>query len=81
LSNFAKLVSAGRLIFVSAWVRMIFAGIVQKDAGIRPFGYVTSHVATSVRLGNHLALRLALGIANQQMRYRVAEPNRRLVSS
>jgi hypothetical protein len=46
LSNFMKLASAGPLFFVSAWVLMIFAGIVDQDIGIRPFGYVTSMVVT-----------------------------------
>jgi len=46
LSNFMKLASAGPLFFVSAWVLMIFAGVVQQDVGIRPFGYVTSMVVT-----------------------------------
>jgi hypothetical protein len=31
---------------VSAWLLMIFAGIVYSDVGIRPFGYVTSMVVT-----------------------------------
>lgn len=32
--------------FLSAWLLMIFAGIVASDVGIRPFGYPTSLVAT-----------------------------------
>jgi hypothetical protein len=43
---FFKLVAAGPLFFVSAWLLMIFAGIVATDAGIRPFGYLTSMVVT-----------------------------------
>jgi hypothetical protein len=40
------LIAAGPLFFVSAWLLMIFAGIVAADVGIRPFGYVTSMVVT-----------------------------------
>jgi hypothetical protein len=58
LSNFAKLFSAGPLFFVSAWVLMVFAGIVQQDAGIRPFGYVTSMVVT---IGLWLTVTPAIG--------------------
>jgi len=34
------------LFFFSAWLLMIFAGILADDVGIEPFGYVTSMVAT-----------------------------------
>jgi hypothetical protein len=43
---FFKLLAAGPLFFVSAWLLMLFAGIVAADVGIRPFGYVTSMVVT-----------------------------------
>ena len=43
---FVKLVAAGPLFFVSAWLLMIFAGIVGADVGIEPFGYVTSMAVT-----------------------------------
>lgn len=43
---FFALPAAGAAFFVSAWLLMIFAGILAVDAGIRPFGYVTSLVAT-----------------------------------
>ena len=46
MSNFFKLTSAGPLFFVSAWLLMLFAGILRQDLGIRPFGYVTSLLAT-----------------------------------
>lgn len=32
--------------FLSAWLLMIFAGIVSSDVGIRPFGYPTALVVT-----------------------------------
>jgi len=40
---FFKLIAAGPLFFVSAW---IFAGIVGADVGIHPFGYITAMVVT-----------------------------------
>jgi len=44
--NFFRLVSAGPMFFVSAWMLMVFAGAVRSDVGIRPFGYLTSMVVT-----------------------------------
>ena len=35
---FFKLIAAGPLFFVSAWLLMLFAGIVGEDVGILPFG-------------------------------------------
>ena len=46
MSAFFRILAAGPLFFVSAWILMIFAGIVDTDVGIRPFGYVTSMVVT-----------------------------------
>jgi hypothetical protein len=46
MDAFVKLVAAGPLFFVSAWLLMIFARIVGADVGIEPFGYVTSMVVT-----------------------------------
>jgi len=43
---FFRLIAAGPLFFVSAWLLMLFAGIVGTDVGIRPFGYLTSMVVT-----------------------------------
>jgi hypothetical protein len=48
----------GPFCFVSSWLLMIFTGIVGTDVGIRPFGYVTSMVAT---VGLWLTLAPALG--------------------
>ena len=36
MSDFVKVIAAGPMFFASAWVLMIFAGIVYQDAGIRP---------------------------------------------
>jgi hypothetical protein len=58
MDAFFKLVAAGPMFFVSAWLLMIFAGIVSSDVGIRPFGYVTSMVVT---IGLWLTLAPAIG--------------------
>jgi len=44
--------------FVSSWVLMVFAGMTAKDLGIRPFGYVTSMIAT---IGLWLVVTPAIG--------------------
>jgi hypothetical protein len=46
MNDFFRLIAAGPFFFVSAWLLMIFAGIVDTDVGIRPFGYLTSMVVT-----------------------------------
>ncbi|MGZ4145451.1 MAG: hypothetical protein ACXVQ6_08175 [Actinomycetota bacterium] len=43
---FFALPAAGPAFFLSAWLLMIFAGIVSDKVGIHPFGYVTSMVVT-----------------------------------
>jgi hypothetical protein len=43
---FFRLIAAGPLFFVSAWILMLFAGIAGTDVGIHPFGYLTSMVVT-----------------------------------
>jgi hypothetical protein len=58
LTYFVKVVSAGPLFFVSAWILMIFAGVVYQDVGIRPFGYITSMVVT---IGVWLTVAPAIG--------------------
>ena len=46
MSSFFRLVSAGPLFFVSAWLLMLFCGAVSSDVGIHPFGYLTAMVVT-----------------------------------
>jgi hypothetical protein len=58
MNDFFRLIAAGPFFFVSAWVLMIFAGIVGTDVGIRPFGYITSMVVT---IGLWLTLAPAVG--------------------
>jgi len=60
--DFFKVVSAGPLFFVSAWVLMVFAGIAYKDLGIHPIGYVTSMVVT---IGLWLTLAPAIGAVSR----------------
>ncbi len=43
---FLAIPAAGGGFFVSAWILMIFTGILAGDLGITPIGYVTSMVAT-----------------------------------
>ena len=62
MGAFFRLVAAGPLFFVSAWLLMIFAGIVSADTGIRPFGYVTSMVVT---IGLWLTLAPAIGAVDR----------------
>jgi hypothetical protein len=46
MNTYLRLMSAGPLFFVSAWLLMLFTGSVSGDVGIRPVGYVTAMVAT-----------------------------------
>lgn len=46
MGDYFGVVAAGPTFFLSAWLLMIFAGIVGEDVGIRPFGYVTAMVVT-----------------------------------
>lgn len=62
MSDFVKVVAAGPMFFVSAWVLMIFAGIVSSDVGIRPFGYVTAMIVT---IGLWLTLAPAIGAVSR----------------
>ncbi|HLK01160.1 MAG TPA: hypothetical protein VKU39_14800 [Streptosporangiaceae bacterium] len=64
MDAFFKLIAAGPLFFVSAWLLMLFAGIVGTDTGIRPFGYVTSMVVT---IALWLTLAPAIGAASKQV--------------
>lgn len=58
MGNFLKLVSAGPAFFLSAWILMIFAGVVRSDVGIEPFGYLTAMVVT---IGVWLVVAPAIG--------------------
>jgi len=60
MGAFFKLVAAGPMFFVSAWLLMLFAGATHGDVGIEPFGYVTSLVVT---IGLWLTLAPAIGAA------------------
>jgi hypothetical protein len=58
MGSFFGLLAAGPAFFLSAWLLMIFAGIVDRDVGIRPFGYGTAMVVT---IGLWLVLAPAIG--------------------
>jgi hypothetical protein len=58
MGDFFKIIAAGPAFFVSAWLLMIFAGVTAADAGIRPFGYLTSMIVT---IGLWLTLAPAIG--------------------
>ena len=62
MEAFFKLIAAGPLFFVSAWLLMIFAGIVGAEVGIHPFGYVTAMVVT---IALWLTLAPAIGAAGR----------------
>ncbi|MEX0763275.1 MAG: hypothetical protein WD208_09175 [Dehalococcoidia bacterium] len=46
MSSFLLVTAAPVMFFVSAWVLMIFAGILSGDLGTRPISYTTSLLAT-----------------------------------
>jgi hypothetical protein len=58
MDDYFKIVAAGPAFFVSAWLLMIFAGIVSEDVGNRPFGYLTAMVVT---IGLWLTMAPAIG--------------------
>jgi len=58
MNDYFKIVAAGPAFFVSAWLLMIFAGIVSEDVGIRSFGYLTAMVVT---IGLWLTVDPAIG--------------------
>jgi hypothetical protein len=58
MDDYFKIVAAGPAFFGSAWLLMIFAGIVGTDVGIRPFGYITALVVT---IGLWLTVAPAIG--------------------
>jgi len=62
MGTFFKMLAAGPMFFVSAWLLMIFAGITHADLGITPFGYLTAMVVT---IGLWLVLAPAIGAASR----------------
>lgn len=74
MSSFFRLLAAGPAFFFSAWLLMIFAGILDADIGIRPFGYTTSMVAT---IALWLVLAPAMGaVAGSSQKKRSAREHR-----
>lgn len=63
-----SLPAAGGFFFLSAWLLMIFAGILAGRIGIRPFGYGTAMLTT---IGLWLVIAPAVGaIASTRRRWR-----------
>jgi hypothetical protein len=58
MPEFFALIAAGPMFFVSAWLLMLFGGIVDQDMGTRPFGYTTALVVT---IGLWLTVAPAIG--------------------
>lgn len=58
MGSFFRLLAAGPMFFVSAWLLMLIMGAVHTDIGIRAFGYDTAMVVT---IGLWLALAPAIG--------------------
>lgn len=46
MTSFFKLMAAGPAFFVSAWLLMIFVGVLSADVGIHAIPYTTSMLAT-----------------------------------
>jgi hypothetical protein len=67
MGNMFRLLSAGPAFFVSAWLLMVFAGIVHVNVGIRPFGYLTSMVVT---IGLWLVMAPAIGAVARRRSWR-----------
>jgi hypothetical protein len=68
MSPYGALPAAGGFFFLSAWLTMIFGGILADDLGTRPFGYGTALVLT---IGLWLVLAPAVGaIASARARRR-----------
>jgi hypothetical protein len=67
MRTYFALPAAGVFYFVSAWVLMLFAGILSDEIGIHPFGYGTALVAT---IGLWLTVAPAVGAISSSMRGR-----------
>ena len=72
--TFLSLPAAGFLFFVSAWLLMLFAGIVADDVGTKPFGYTTSMVAT---IGLWLVIAPAAGRSRHASAAELSQASRR----
>jgi hypothetical protein len=69
MGSFFKLVAAGPMFFVSAWLLMLIVGATHTDVGIKAFGYPTAMVVT---IGLWLAVAPAIGAVAGAGRPRVA---------
>jgi hypothetical protein len=69
MGSFFKLVAAGPMFFVSAWLLMLVVGAAHEDVGVKAFGYPTAMVVT---IGLWLAVAPAIGAVAGVGRPRVA---------
>ncbi len=46
LRAYFSIPAAGASFFISAWLLMMFADMIGRDLGIKPFGYMTALIAT-----------------------------------
>ena len=58
--GFGAIAAAGPIFFFSAWILMMFAGVVYDEVGISPFGYVD---AMKVTIALWLAVAPLVGTA------------------
>ena len=74
MKSFFRLLAAGPMFFVSAWLLMLFAGATSKDVGVRPFDYITS---MEVTIGLWLVLAPAIGaVARPEKRFKMGKGRR-----
>jgi hypothetical protein len=64
--GFGSIVAAGPMFFFSAWIMMMFAGVVHDEIGISPFGYADS---MKVTIGLWLVVAPLLGAAASSRRW------------
>ena len=67
MQPFFSLPAAGGFFFFSAWLNMIFAGILADKVGIKPYGYGTALLAT---IALWLVIAPAAGAVASSMRRR-----------
>lgn len=72
MGGYFKLIAAGPMFFVSAWLLMLIIGAVHTDVGVRAFGYDT---AMAVTIGLWLAVVPAIGAVGRCPRRDNSEPS------
>ena len=70
MRSFFRIFAAGPTFFLSAWFLMLFAGALRSDVGIKPFGYLTSMVAT---IALWIVVAPAVGAISPRSKARIAQ--------